>query len=73
MNLYLQGKASGNETSLWIRAKLHAELFKLGSRIQRHAGKILLIGVLILAILAYFNKNAKFETRVEKLWVEGKK
>lgn len=70
-SLIREGKASGNETSLWIRAKLQAELFKLGSKIQRHAGKILLIGVLILGSLAFFNKNAHFETRVEKLWVEA--
>ena len=70
--LILQGKASGNEKSLWLRSKLHSRLFDLGSTIQRHAGKFLLLGLIFLGALACCLKSANFETRVEKLWVEGK-
>ena len=70
--LFLQGKASGNEAALWLRAPIQYELFKLGCRLQRHAGKVLFLGILILAILSVGMKSATLETRVEKLWVQGK-
>ena len=69
----LQGKATGNEAALWLRAPIQYELFKLGCRLQRHAGKVLFLGILILAILSVGMKSATLETRVEKLWVQGKK
>ena len=69
---FLQGKASGNEAALWLRAPIQYELFKLGCRLQRHAGKVLFLGILILAILSVGMKSATLETRVEKLWVQGK-
>ena len=68
----LQGKATGNEAALWLRAPIQYELFKLGCRLQRHAGKVLFLGILILAILSVGMKSATLETRVEKLWVQGK-
>ena len=71
--LFLQGKASGNEAALWLRAPIQYELFKLGCRLQRHAGKVLFLGILILAILSVGMKSATLETRVEKLWIQGKK
>ena len=69
----LQGKASGNEAALWLRAPIQYELFKLGCRLQKHAGKVLFLGILILAILSVGMKSATLETSVEKLWIQGKK
>ena len=67
-----QGKASGNRAALWLRAKMQDELFVLGRSIQRHAGKVLFVGVLVLATFCVGLKSANMESRAEKLWVEGK-
>ena len=69
---YLQGKASGNKPALWLRSKIQTQLYQLGSNIQKNAGIFLFVGLLILAIFTFSLKNATLETRVEKLWVEGK-
>jgi patched 1 protein len=66
-----KGKATGNKASLWLRAKLQSELFKLGCRIQRNAGSFLFVGLLILGSFAVCLKSATMESRVEKLWVEA--
>ena len=68
-----QGKASGNKAALWLRARFQNELFKLGWSIQKNAGKFLFVGILILASFSVCLKSATLETRVDKLWVEGKK
>ena len=69
---YLQGKASGNKAALWLRSKIQTQLYQLGSNIQKNAGIFLFVGLLILAIFTFSLKNATLETRVEKLWVQGK-
>ena len=67
-----QGKATGNKAALWLRSKLQTELFKLGRFLQVHAGKVLFVGLLVLATFTVGLKSAVIESRVEKLWVEGK-
>jgi len=67
-----QGKATGNKAALWLRSKLQTELFKLGRFLQVHAGKVLFVGILVLATFTVGLKSAEVESRVEKLWVEGK-
>ena len=71
-NDFFQGKATGNKAALWLRAKLQTELFKLGNFLQSHAGKVLFVGILVLATFSVGLKSAVIESRVEKLWVEGK-
>jgi patched 1 protein len=71
-NDFFQGKATGNKAALWLRAKLQTELFKLGKFLQSHAGKVLFVGILVLATFSVGLKSAVIESRVEKLWVEGK-
>jgi hypothetical protein len=71
--LLFQGNATGNNAGLWLRSKMHSELFRVGRIVQCHAGKVLLFGVIILATLTVGLKNAKTEAGLEKLWVEGKR
>jgi hypothetical protein len=40
--------------------------------LQNHAGKVLFVGLLVLATLTIGLKNTAIESRVEKLWIEGK-
>ena len=72
IHFIFQGKATGNKAALWLRAKLQTELFKLGHFLQSHAGKVLFVGLLLLATFTVGLKSAVMESRVEKLWVEGK-
>ena len=67
-----QGKATGNTCALRIRAYLQTRLFSLGCFIQKHCGKVLFIGLLLLSLCCLGLKTASIETNVEKLWVEGK-
>ena len=71
--IFLQGKATGNKAALWIRAQVQNNLFKLGYKQQRNAGKFLLFGFIILASFSACLKSAIVETRLEKLWVQGKR
>ena len=57
-----------------LRSNIQKQLFQLGCVIQKHAGKVLLFGVLILSILFGLGLNrGHIENRLEKLWVQGKK
>ena len=68
-----QGKATGNKPALVLRSNIQKQLFQLGCVIQKHAGKVLLFGVLILCILFGLGLNrGHIENRLEKLWVQGK-
>ncbi|XP_021939583.1 protein patched isoform X2 [Zootermopsis nevadensis] len=64
------GKATGERAALWLRARLQSQLFQLGCFLHRHAGKVLFVGVLVLATFCVGLKSAKVHTRVDQLWVE---
>lgn len=66
-----QGKASGNKSALWVRTKLQSYLHDLGFFIQKNAGKVLFVGLLVLITFCVGLKSATIETNVERLWVEG--
>ncbi|KAK6617227.1 hypothetical protein RUM44_005558 [Polyplax serrata] len=66
-----KGKADGQRTALWLRARLQAHLFALGCFLHRHAGKVLFVAILVLATFCVALKSATIHTRVEDLWVEG--
>uniref|UniRef100_A0A3B3QRN7 Patched 2 n=1 Tax=Paramormyrops kingsleyae TaxID=1676925 RepID=A0A3B3QRN7_9TELE len=66
-----KGKAVGQRAPLWIRARFQALLFSLGCHIQRHCGKVLFVGLLVLSALSVGLRVAAIETDIERLWVEG--
>jgi patched 1 protein len=70
--LFLQGRATGNHWALWIRAKAHDYLGFLGDLVHRSAGKVIFVGILVLAALCVGLKSAHMVTSLEKLWVQGK-
>ncbi|XP_076319648.1 protein patched-like isoform X2 [Tachypleus tridentatus] len=65
-----KGKASGNKSALWLRTKLQVQLFQLGCFIQKNAGKVLFVGLLVFSSFCVGLKSASMQTDVEKLWVE---
>ncbi|CAN8217369.1 unnamed protein product [Coccothraustes coccothraustes] len=66
-----EGRAVGQRTPLWLRARFQALLFALGCRIQRHCGKVLFVGLLVFGALAVGLRVASIETDIEHLWVEA--
>jgi len=53
-----------------LRSNLRRRLFKTGRVIQKHAGVVLFVGVLLLLTLSVCLKSATIETDIESLWVE---
>ncbi|CAG2100407.1 unnamed protein product, partial [Medioppia subpectinata] len=70
LNQIDKGKASGNASALWVRTKLQTYLYDLGLFIQKNAGKVLFVGLLVLITFCVGLKSATIETNVERLWVE---
>ncbi|XP_070564286.1 protein patched homolog 1-like isoform X2 [Ptychodera flava] len=66
-----RGRAHGNKAALWLRVRIQSCMFQLGCHVQLHYGKVLIMGMLILACLTVGLKFAVVETDVEKLWVEA--
>ncbi|XP_071572097.1 protein patched [Temnothorax nylanderi] len=65
-----KGKAEGQRSAVWLRALLQDQLSQLGYFLQRHAGKVLFVAVLALAILCVALKSAQVNSKVEQLWVQ---
>ena len=65
-----QGRATGNKPALWVRSRIQEELYQLGLLLQRHAGKVLFTGILLLATFTIGLKSVQMEDKIEKLWVE---
>lgn len=73
VTIMFQGKATGERAALWLRARLQSQLFQLGCFLHRHAGKVLFVAILVLATFCVGLKSAQVHTRVDQLWVEGKR
>lgn len=68
----LQGKATGNIRALRCRVCLQHYLVRVGRSIERHCGKVVFLGLLLLSLCCVGLKTATLETKIEDLWVEGK-
>ncbi|XP_072766722.1 protein patched isoform X2 [Anoplolepis gracilipes] len=66
----LKGKAEGQRSAVWIRARLQDQLSQLGYFLQRHAGKVLFVAVLALATFCVALKSAQVNSKVDQLWVQ---
>ncbi|CAH1772357.1 unnamed protein product, partial [Owenia fusiformis] len=66
-----KGRAFGNTCALRLRGTLQKHLFNLGCCIQKHCGKVLFVGLLLLSLCCVGLKTATIETDVNKLWVEA--
>lgn len=69
--LFFQGKAEGQRSAVWIRARLQDQLSQLGYFLQRHAGKVLFLAIVALATFCVALKSAQIHSKVEQLWVQG--
>lgn len=69
--VFLQGKAEGQRSAVWIRARLQDELNQLGYFLHRNAGKVLFLAILALATFCVALKSAQVHSKVDQLWVQG--
>ncbi|XP_076637919.1 protein patched isoform X2 [Colletes latitarsis] len=65
-----KGKAEGQRSVVWIRARLQDQLSQLGYFLQRHAGKVLFLAIVALATFCVALKSAQVHSKVEQLWVQ---
>ncbi|PBC33005.1 Protein patched [Apis cerana cerana] len=65
-----KGKAEGQRSAVWIRARLQDQLSQLGYFLQRHAGKVLFLAIVALATFCVALKSAQIHSKVEQLWVQ---
>ncbi|OAD55036.1 Protein patched [Eufriesea mexicana] len=68
----LEGKAEGQRSAVWIRARLQDQLSQLGYFLQRHAGKVLFLAIVALATFCVALKSAQVHSKAEQLWVQGR-
>ncbi|XP_022907743.1 protein patched [Onthophagus taurus] len=65
-----QGRATGDRGVLWLRSRLQKQLLSLGKFLDAHAGKVLFVGLLIIATFCVGLKSSTFHTEIEQLWAE---
>ncbi|XP_032585536.1 protein patched isoform X2 [Drosophila mojavensis] len=67
---YLTGKARGNRTAIYLRSVFQSHLETLGSSVQKHAGKVLFVAILVLSTFCVGLKSAQIHTKVHQLWIQ---
>ncbi|XP_037825541.1 protein patched [Lucilia sericata] len=65
-----KGKARGNRTAIYLRSVFQSHLESLGSTVQKHAGKVLFIAILVLSTFCVGLKSAQIHSKVHQLWIQ---
>ncbi|XP_017867953.1 PREDICTED: protein patched [Drosophila arizonae] len=65
-----KGKARGNRTAIYLRSVFQSHLETLGSSVQKHAGKVLFVAILVLSTFCVGLKSAQIHTKVHQLWIQ---
>ncbi|XP_055339601.1 protein patched homolog 1-like [Paramacrobiotus metropolitanus] len=65
-----KGRATGNRLALRTRAVIDRCFFVVGQFAHRHAGCVLVIGLIILCLGCLGLPNIQLETRLDRLWME---
>lgn len=71
-SFHLQGKARGRRSAIWIRSLFQSHLQTLGYSVQKHAGKVLFVAILVLSTFCVGLKSATIHSKVHQLWIQGK-
>lgn len=67
---YLQNKADGRRTSIYLRHLFQSHFLKLGRSIDKHAGIIIFMAVLVLGTFCVGLKSIIIHSNVNQLWLE---
>lgn len=65
-----KGRASGGRWSLLLRGRVQSQLLQLGRFVDRNPGKVLFVGLLVVATFCVGLKSAHLELDVHNLWVQ---
>lgn len=65
-----QGKARGSRTAIYLRSVFQSHLEMLGSSVQKHAGKVLFVAILVLSTFCVGLKSAQIHSKVHQLWLQ---
>lgn len=55
-----------------MRSLFQSHLYSLGCSIQKHAGKVLFVAILVLSTFCVGLKSATIHSKVHQLWIQGK-
>lgn len=55
-----------------MRSVFQSHLYSLGCSIQKHAGKVLFVAILVLSTFCVGLKSATVHSKVHQLWIQGK-
>ncbi|XP_055690624.1 protein patched [Lutzomyia longipalpis] len=64
------GKARGRRLAVYIRSVLQVHLYSLGSYLQKHAGKVIFVAILVLSSFCVGLKSATIHSKVQQLWIQ---
>ncbi|KAL7737873.1 hypothetical protein ACLKA6_006249 [Drosophila palustris] len=67
---FFKGKARGNRTAIYLRSVFQSHLETLGSSVQKHAGKVLFVAILVLSTFCVGLKSAQIHSKVHQLWIQ---
>lgn len=67
-----QGKAHGRRSAIYMRSLFQSHLQTLGLYIQKNAGKILFVAIIVLSAFCVGLKSATIHSKVQQLWIQGK-
>lgn len=70
--LSLQGKARGRRSAIYMRSLYQKHLQTLGVSVQKNAGKVLFVAILVLSTFCVGLKSATIHSKVHQLWIQGK-
>ncbi|XP_026842444.1 protein patched isoform X1 [Drosophila persimilis] len=65
-----KGKARGSRTAIYLRSVFQSHLETLGSSVQKHAGKVLFVAILVLSTFCVGLKSAQIHSKVHQLWIQ---
>lgn len=66
-----QKKARGRRSPLYMRSLFQSHLSTLGISVQKNAGKILFVAILVLSTFCVGLKSATIHSKVHQLWIQG--
>ncbi|CAD7011874.1 unnamed protein product [Ceratitis capitata] len=66
----IRGKARGSRTAIYLRSVFQSHLESLGSSVQKHAGKMLFVAILVLSTFCVGLKSAQIHSKVHQLWIQ---
>nr|XP_029724560.1 protein patched-like [Aedes albopictus] len=65
-----KGKARGRRSAVYMRSLFQSHLYNLGCSIQKHAGKVLFVAILVLSTFCVGLKSATVHSKVHQLWIQ---